>query len=85
MYDLLGHMCEIHIFDPGNYERPAGLADKNMHYHKWGLTSSYSDEYKARAGREYYSFPEIRRRLGHENRKIDIFKIDCEGCEWYES
>jgi hypothetical protein len=33
--------CEIHIFDPGNFDRGVNNTSKGMMYHKWGLTSSY--------------------------------------------
>lgn len=90
LYELLaadGTICEVHIFDPGEYDRPENV-EKNMHYHNWGLKSSYSDKYQPKANRgrgKYYSFPEIQKELGHQNRTVDIFKIDCEGCEWFVS
>jgi hypothetical protein len=90
LYELLGAdgtVCEVHIFDPGNYDRPEN-AGKSMHYHNWGLKSSYSDDYQIKANRgrgQYYSFQEIQEQLGHRDRTIDIFKIDCEGCEWFVS
>lgn len=83
--------CEIHVFDPGDYQRnetssstttSASTSSKNVHFHQWGLTS---DTYKVEARRgkgEYLTFVEMQRRLGHQDRTIDIFKIDCEGCEW---
>lgn len=79
-------LCEIHVFDPGDYQRDKTLMEsKNMHFHQWGLTSDSRTAYRPAARRgegEYISFQEIKRRLGHMGRKVDIFKIDCEGCEW---
>jgi hypothetical protein len=78
--------CEIHVFDFGDFDRPEN-ADNRIFYHPWGLGSSYDDVYSDRikkiAGeQEVLTFQEILRRLNHENRTIDLFKIDCEGCEW---
>lgn len=84
IYDRLGPLCEIHVFDPGDYERPQ-MKERNMYFHKIGLGSSYSHKWMAKRRRqgEYLSFQSIQRLLGHENRTIDLFKIDCEGCEWH--
>jgi hypothetical protein len=82
LYDLLGPICEIHIFDFDPFSREDG-AEKNIHYHQWGLTSSYSKLYKPPPGKLLYTFQEIKKKLGHEHRAVDIFKIDCEGCEWH--
>jgi hypothetical protein len=77
---MIGTICEIHIFDPNNFE-VLGLEAKNMYYHQWSLTSNDPSYKVNRDG--YYSLQEIQERLGHEGHTIDIFKIDCEGCEWY--
>lgn len=82
-------MCEVHVFDFGTYNNSkfdrSTREKMNIHLHPWGLGSSYSKKYRWRAierGEQFLPFQEIRKRLGHENRTIDIFKIDCESCEW---
>jgi hypothetical protein len=77
LYKELGSTCEIHIFDFGKHEA-RGLAQKNMFYHRWGLGSSYSEIYKPPEDAEMYTFQQIKKKLGHEHRTVDIFKID-----WY--
>jgi Methyltransferase domain len=77
--------CEIHVFDPNqSYARKDDAEMNNIHYHAWGLKSSYNtfDRGGFPESYEFLTFAEIRQRLGHENRRIDIFKIDCEGCEF---
>jgi Methyltransferase domain len=77
--------CEIHVFDPDpKYGRKDDPIKKNIHYHAWGLKSSYETFNRGPFPPEFefLSIQEIQQRLGHEKRRIDIFKIDCEGCEF---
>jgi hypothetical protein len=82
--------CEIHVFDPGPYARSGDPKKNNIHYHQWGLKSSYDEAYNAAislnalggAAPALLSFQDTLKKLGHEGRTIDIFKIDCEKCEW---
>jgi len=87
IFKMHNKACEIHIFDPAKkWERKDDVPNKNIHYHAWGLTSTYDDSksvvWPAGFGGEYKTFAEIMEQLGHKNRIIDILKIDCEGCEW---
>lgn len=70
-----GPPCEIHVFDPTDYS--AG-APPGIHYHAWGLKSSNQLNLEG----NFKSMQESVAALGHEGRIVDIFKIDCEGCEW---
>jgi Methyltransferase domain len=83
LYQMMGKHCEIHVFDPNpSYARPGDPENKNIHFHPWGMKSS-SDGLMTVAGNlDFRSFPEILDALGHVGRRIDVFKIDCEGCEW---
>jgi len=70
--ETIGHHCEIHTFDFGDYG--AGAEAAGVSYHQWGLGGKNTWKYK--------TLKRSVRDLGHEGRTIDIFKIDCEGCEF---
>jgi hypothetical protein len=79
--------CEIHVFDPADWTRKGDVENKNIHYHPWGLVSTYDKTSKSVVwpkgrGGGFKTFQESLELLGHTNRVIDLFKIDCEGCEW---
>lgn len=83
LIDFLGdkRQCEIHVFDPDpKFDREINK-DKNIVYHSFGLKSSYRAS-RTWGGLEFRTIFEVLHLLGHENRRIDIFKVDCEGCEW---
>lgn len=67
--------CEIHVFDPADY---SGEAPNGIFYHAWGIKSSTERNMES----NFKSFQDTVAALGHEGRVIDVFKIDCEGCEW---
>jgi hypothetical protein len=77
-------VCEIHVFDPNSiYARPNDVENNNIHYHSWGIVSSYDLSMNIEFGNfDFKSFQETQSLLGHTNRTINIFKIDCEGCEF---
>ncbi|KAL7547504.1 hypothetical protein ACHAWF_010794 [Thalassiosira exigua] len=71
-----GANCEIHTFDPANYKTKA--LENGVHYHMWGIDGvARTDE----RGRKFKTLRQTVEELGHLNRTIDVFKIDCEGCE----
>mmetsp|Transcript_1154 Transcript_1154/g.2523 ORF Transcript_1154/g.2523 Transcript_1154/m.2523 type:complete len:315 (-) Transcript_1154:260-1204(-) len=79
--------CEIHVFDPADWTRKDDIKNRNIHYHPWGLVSTYDLKSKSVVwpkgrGGGFKTFQESLEILGHKDRTIDILKIDCEGCEW---
>ena len=82
VWTMVSPECEIHTFDPTIGEQPSNLPAGNIHFHPWGLAAQDDGVFK--------TLPTIITELGHTGREIDIFKIDCEGCElntyrgWFE-
>mmetsp|Transcript_31649 Transcript_31649/g.38757 ORF Transcript_31649/g.38757 Transcript_31649/m.38757 type:complete len:305 (+) Transcript_31649:105-1019(+) len=75
--------CEVHIFDPnGEFaENIPNDAQGKLIPHTWGLIN---DDVGGPGGpiNRFKTLQEIVRILGHQGRTIDVFKIDCEMCEW---
>lgn len=63
--------CEIHTFD--HTWTPNGSEKGKTIYHKIGLGSKKHGEID--------TLENIVKDLGHVNRRIEVLKIDCEGCE----
>jgi Methyltransferase domain len=71
--------CEIHTFDPEpGYKRV--VEQSGSHFHAWGI--SHATTTNPHDNKAYKTLKETMAELGHTGRSVDIFKIDCEGCEW---
>eukprot|EP00934_Nitzschia_sp_Nitz4_P000026 Nitzschia sp. Nitz4//scaffold18_size181773//13700//14698//NITZ4_001892-RA/size181773-processed-gene-0.1-mRNA-1//1//CDS//3329539942//26//frame0 len=81
--DVIGDHCEIHTFDMMFRNDLRGDFAKNLKgiatFHKWGLGTAIQAQ---RNPQMFKTLAQTMDALGHTNRTIDIFKIDCEGCEW---
>mmetsp|Transcript_4740 Transcript_4740/g.11186 ORF Transcript_4740/g.11186 Transcript_4740/m.11186 type:complete len:365 (+) Transcript_4740:87-1181(+) len=81
--DEIGSHCEIHTFDVSNYNKRNGDFAERLEgvatFHHWGIGTKKQAQYHPQS---FKTLQQTMNMLGHENRTIDIFKIDCEGCEW---
>jgi hypothetical protein len=91
LVDIVGtNHCEIHIFGSGGHRRVGDPRHKSMHFHDWAIKSSEDKVYNDIVARNsadaaelaMLSLPESLEKLGHQNRTIDIIKLDCEQCSW---
>jgi hypothetical protein len=67
--------CETHTFDPTCYGK--NVLPHVTTFHRLGIVNRKKVDDKS-----FYSISSLVELLNHANRTIDIFKIDCEGCEW---
>lgn len=82
--DEIGKNCEIHTFDMVTYNKRNGDFAKALKgystFHPWGLGTA---EGAIRKPATFKTLAQTMDELGHAGRRIDIFKIDCEWCEWF--
>jgi len=74
--------CEVHVFDHRAALEPGLLPSQLPHgliVHPWSIEGDH-DRLKGR--RTHLTLSETLEKLGHKGRTIDLFKVDCESCEW---
>jgi hypothetical protein len=72
----IGAHCEVHTFDIKNYTEQVDAT--GAIFHQWGIAEANYRE----GVYVYRTLQQTIEELGHVGRTIDIFKIDCDGCEW---
>ena len=72
--------CEIHTFDLVMDNRGKNFADEakktGVSFHHWGLGKKTKNMLRMK------TFKEMMIELKHEQRTVDLMKIDCERCEY---
>ena len=80
--DLLEHLdgdgCEVHVFDH-RLKDFGGNIPENIIAHSWSLEAETD---AALGRRDSMTLREIVTQLGHKGREVDVFRLDCSGCEW---
>lgn len=80
----IGEHCEVHTFDPVTSNKRNGdfatALEGYSTFHPWGFAN---EKLANENPGKYKTLKQTMKQLGHENRTIDIFKIDCEWCEWF--
>ncbi len=71
--------CEVHFFDH-RLDNFKGRVPKGITVHPWGLEGEVD---ASLSRRNFMTLKETVRHLGHDGRKIEILRLDCEGCEWH--
>ncbi len=86
----IGTHCEIHTFDMVNRNQRNGdfhtkLQKVGATFHPWGLgTQEEAANYaRSQKGPPMFTLQQTMEKLNHTGRMVDIFKIDCEWCEWH--
>jgi hypothetical protein len=80
----IGNHCEIHTFDVEDYNKRNGYFKDALkgysEFHHWGFGT---EEQAKKNPNTTKTLTQTMDELGHVGRSIDIFKIDCEWCEWF--
>jgi hypothetical protein len=74
--------CEVHAFDPTvEHENTTDVTFHSIGLQGEGtnMSSSHAVEYDAIDSNRLFSLGEIMKKLGHQNRTIDLLMMDCEG------
>jgi hypothetical protein len=74
--------CEIVLVDPKDYSAriPDAIKDR-VTYHTNAIDAS-DPQHQEKIFGNAISIQELMEKNGHTGRTVDIFKIDCEKCEW---
>ncbi|KAK0059356.1 RADres1 [Biomphalaria pfeifferi] len=84
---LLG--CEVHSFDP-SMKTETMKRGNNSFFYKWGISFVNTNTFvprldfyvKSRQEWKVRTLKHLMKELGHEQRTIDVLKMDVEGYEW---